>query len=265
MRRRATLSLVFLFCSILALGAAPGLVAADAGAPGPFGEGITITSTQQPNAKSDELQAYEVGFDHGAYINEETALDTTREALIVKVLSGMFAFRVQGDVIVDPQDHDIQILVANPPIGVGDPVTMAHEFQPRATIANATCPGIQPTSAATPPVTPTRTLCLLNPALIATELGAPDGFVQLEPGFVVFLPPNSQCFFCNIVGKTGADTSAANTADQASLLVWGPTSGFSWQDKSQAGSGLPTATPSASSLHGAVGWTVMRNPGSPCH
>jgi hypothetical protein len=264
MRRRATLPFVLLLGLVFAIGTTPSLLA-DEGTPGPFGEGLQITTTQQPNTKTERDQAYNILFNHGAYINEEKSENLTKQPLIVKVLSGKFAFRVQADVIVDPQDHDIQILAADPSIAVGDPVTQAHNFVPKAAIAATDCPGIPPTAPTTPPTTPTRTLCLVNPALVESLLGASDGFIELDPGFMVYLPPNSQCFFCNVTGKTGDDTSANNKADQASLLVWGPRSGFSWQTKSQQSMRPGAGAPEASTLHGAVGWKVMLNPGSPCH
>src|SRR5690242_9571714 len=70
MRRRATLPFVLLLGLVFAIGTTPSLLA-DEGTPGPFGEGLQITTTQQPNTKTERDQAYNILFNHGAYINEE--------------------------------------------------------------------------------------------------------------------------------------------------------------------------------------------------
>lgn len=243
MRRRGLLPMVLLLWMALAAGLAPGLTAAS-----PFigfwGEGLTFGAIDADNPQGETQRAHWVRFNPGAFVPEEPH----DGAMVVKVERGTFAFRAQEDVIVDPQGSYIQILDADPDIEVGQAPAQSNQRYLPTGMTVPGCVGAPPT-----------VLCLINSSIL-------DGnYVRLEPGFTVYLPDDTTCFFCNL----------AETDDGAELVVWAPASGFSWQQKqgqfyappaspSPSPSMTPSATPSASDRSGRFGWTRL-NPGSPCH
>lgn len=258
MRRRPALSFALILGLVAVVSTAPTLLAKqDQDEYSFFHEGISVVRGQTLIEKGERLQSDTFTFDHGAYIPERIY----PTGMVVKVQKGTFAFRVQSDVLVDPQGADIQILEADSPIPVGSVPGGAHSFTANGPYIN-NCAGTAPTI-----------LCLLNPAIVEDQFMATGGsspypaeeilFVQLEPGFTVYLPDDTMCFFCNTTGTTGDDTSPDNLGDQAALLVWSPTSGFSWYDAYQESQALASGTPVAQGLGPTLGWWF--NPGSPCH
>jgi len=229
-----TLSLIAL------LGLAPGILAKQE-QQGPifeddessFSEGITVTPLDEG---SDQFQVFNVDFDAGAYIPERTY----PESMVIKIQSGTFAFRVQSEVIVDPQGEDLVVLEADPAIPLGsnpDDNHLNRVFTPNPTVVPL-CQGIQG-----------QELCLLDPDVLGENL------VELKTGYAVYLPDNSTCFICNST-LTGDET--------ASLLVWAPSSGFSWHDLDAANlSSRPrTMLVEDPGLQPTRGW--MFNPGTNC-
>ena len=157
--------------------------------------------------------------------------------MVVKVQSGTFAFRVQSEVLVDPEGEAIEILEANPPIPLGsnpDNNRTGRTFSLVGTVE--TCPGSAP-----------NTLCLLDPDVLG------ENFVRLNEGDLVYLPDDTTCFFCN------------TTDVQAELLVWTPSTGFSWHRLYESERATAASTPVAQQQGAQViqGW--MFNPGGRCN
>lgn len=259
-RRRRFLSLVLVLVWIVAAGVAPALARGQEG-PGTWGEGLTITQNDGAGRVGVQMRSYSVAFEPGAFVPEERF----PEAMVVKVVSGTFAFRAQSDVLIDPQGGDIVLLKADPVVPVEHLPAPEQQFKDDGmTLAN--CAGTAP-----------QTLCLVNPTILMGR------YVKLTPGFLVYLPDATTCFFCNtkdIVteGQTGdesrtaGETPTGGDGELGELLVWTPKSGggFSWFDRWQDNAslaGTPVAgepTPSAEGLTAARGW-MRFNPGSPCN
>jgi hypothetical protein len=241
MRRHTTLSLAISLGLLAIVSTAPTLLAKQEerviyqDEESLLSEDITVNASDDPNQKGEKLQAFDVGFAAHAYIPERTY----PESMLVKVQTGTFAFRVQSEVLVDPEAADIEVLEANPPIPLGSNPNKDHAgrtFDPVGTVQN--CSG-----------TPPHVLCLLDPDVLG------ENFVQLEAGDLVYLPDNSTCFFCN---TTELDAGAT-------LLVWAPATGFSWYEMDQAGlsTGFDSTVAVDQGLRTIRGW--MFNPGSRCN
>jgi hypothetical protein len=269
MRLRATLPFALVLVLVAALSTAPGLLAQQGGtptptldpAPTPNFEDIFVTCGGRPceDVEGELQQTYDVEFRPHAYVPELTY----EEAMVVMVVEGSLAFRVQSnDVIVDPRGNggDLasdQITLLKTTDNEGDPVTVpfgqspstvAPDQQPKyndnGTMSDADC--------SRDPAGPLQDLCLLNPMLFADEMT----FVKLEPGDITYLPAGSTCFFCNV-------TDAGVTP--AKVEVWAPGKDFSWYDESQNSNATTAATPSAQAqgLHDFRSWIL--NPGSSCN
>jgi hypothetical protein len=213
---------------VVAAGIAPGLAQARQYV-GEWGEGLTIDVIPQDGG-SQSLVASRVRFLAHAFV-PEVEYDS---AMVVKVQKGTFAFRAQGDVVVDPQGNYIEILEARPRIEFGQaPEGDGQEYLP----TGATVPGC----VGTPPTV----LCVVGESLLG------EGFVQLEPGFLVYLPAGSTCFFCNTTPlEAGAE-----------VLVWSQQIAF--HRASMTGTPVP-ASPVALDPSVSRGWMRL-NPGSPCN
>ena len=251
MRRRTSLSSALILGLVAVLSTAPALLAQqDQEAQEqevkedysqPFYEGLEVTPRAGLGNEGEQLQASDVSFDPGAYIPERTY----PESMVVKVQAGTFAFRVQSDALVDPQNDSIPILTANPPIDLGanpneiflddDLSNDERTFTEIGDVEN--CSG-----------NPPHTLCLLSPSVLG------QNFVRLVAGDTIFLPDNSTCFFCN----------STATGEEAELLVWAPATGFSWHQLYESERAAASGTPEAQQQGVQViqGW--MFNPGSRC-
>lgn len=247
MRHRTTLPCALILVLAAIVSTAPALLAkqdpeVQQDLESSFAEDITITTSDDPGEQGDQLQAFDVTFAAHAYIPERTY----PESMVVKVQSGAFAFRVQSEVLVDPEGDSIPVLTADPPIDLGanpnaifvddDPNNDERIFTEAGTVQN--CSGTAP-----------NTLCLLDPDVLG------ENFVQLVAGDLVYLPDNSTCFFCN----------TAELDAEAELLVWAPATGFSWHQLYEAQ--LSTRSDSTIALNPGLretrGW--MFNPGSRCN
>jgi hypothetical protein len=262
MRRSTALSSVL---TIGMLGFVPGVLAKQDATPipdpAPSFEDIIVTCDGQACRPVDGMQTYNVEFNAAAYVPEKTY----DEAIVVLVLEGQLAFRVQtGDVIFDPvgiggpgASNAVKILKTDitVPFG-GTPSTALTQPQYQdlgGTMTDAEC--------SRPPLT---NLCRLDPAKFADQ----QTFVLLEKDDIVYLPAGSSCFICNTTDVTHGDPSSGSPAR---ALVWAPgpsgpqgESGFSWYVGSKADNpdGL-SATPSARKSGQIVDW--MFNPGSRCN
>ncbi len=249
MRRRATLPFLFMLGLVFAIGMTPGLLAAQDGTQKLDFTDVTVRPLEGNGTAGKVNRDYNVTLLDGAYIPEAQY----PEAMVIKVLDGVLAFRVlTDDVIVDPAGDVPTLLTASPPIPPGsDP----HNGTPGRTFAAS---GSVQTCSGSPP----NGLCLINQSVVGQD---GDVFVELRPGYTVYLPSNTICFFCNVTGLDLKENKSpiSSPGNQVVLLVWAPQANFSWLN----GVGVPVPTPSASTqdLHDAVGWTVLRNPGSPCH
>ena len=185
----------------------------------------------------------------GAYIPERF----NSQAMVVKVLAGRFAFRVQGpNVIVDTQGQPLEKLKASIPIELGenpddklaDPATSRTFDYDSDYSCTLNLHG--------------QNLCLLDPADFKAEVK--DTFVRLDPGDTVFLPDNSTCFLCNtdrIDPTTGQVVPSGGVP--AELLIWTPGTGFNGDLESAA---IAMVAPPPDQLHATRAW--MFNPGSRC-
>jgi len=239
MRRRTTLSFALILGLVAVVSTAPTLLAKQErevfqDEESRFVEGVTVTTSDESGRQGEQLQSFDVTIAPNAYIPERTY----PESMVVKVQSGTFAFRVQSDVLVDPEADDFAILEANPPIPLGgnpEEDRVGRTFDPVGTVEN--CSGTAPQS-----------LCLLDPDVLG------ENFVRLQAGDLVYLPDNSTCFFCN---TTELDA-------EAELLVWTPATGFSWQQLYEANLSIRSDSTVAldQGLRVTRGW--MFNPGSNC-
>jgi hypothetical protein len=252
MRRRTSLSVWLILGLVTVLGTAPSILAKQGedvrtDPDSSFKDGISIE-----HVDNRDVDAFRFTFtEDAAYIPERT---TDTEAIVVKVLAGTLAFRVQTpSVVVDPQGHDIQRVNAQPEIPLGE-APMNINPSPSLTpggvfteVMNA-CTGDRPTN----------TLCELDPRLFAKG----DAFVLLEPGYTVYLPPHSTCFFCNVVSVVPpADPSLQGL--QTQLLVLSSNSGVETWVEGSASTDPKYSAIRGQRLHDARGWAI--NPGSPCH
>jgi hypothetical protein len=186
----------------------------------------------------------------GAYIPERF----NSQAMVVKVLAGRFAFRVQGpNVIVDPQGQPLERVKASTPIGLG---ANPNAGTPRtyADDGSFDC-GLELHG---------HTFCQLDPA----EFKSGEKFVRLDPGDTVFLPDNSTCFLCNterIDPTTGEIVESGGVP--AELLIWTPATGFDeiggeLDSAANAMASLPQGTPTTQGSGRILGWAF--NPASNC-
>jgi hypothetical protein len=278
MRRHIILSLALILGSVAALNTAPLFAMQEAERCEPrermgeqvfrqdcdsnFSEGLEIAAGPAGrSAEAEQLYAVrfigEQGYETGAYIPERF----NSEAMVVRVLAGRFAFRVQGpDVVVDPQGQPLERLKASIPIRLGENpnVQAADRGMMRTYIDDSEfhC-DLNPQG---------QRLCLLDPA----DFASGDTFVRLDQGDTVFLPENSTCFLCNtdrIDPATGKLTRSGGVP--AELLIWTPTAGFN-QDLERAASAMAIspqeksqATPTMQGSSRIVGW--MFNPGGRCN
>jgi hypothetical protein len=183
------------------------------------------------------------GNEPGAYIPERF----NRQAMVVRVLAGNFAFRTQGPgVIVDAQGQPLEKYIANPPIGLGQ----NPNVQGGRVFDDGDGSGEQFSCAL---VLAEQVLCELNPR----EFEAGDAFVRLDPGDTVYLPDNSTCFVCNTVQIDSAP---------AKLLIWTPATGFNGDLNDAANAMAAPPQDKSLSTQGSgsiVGW--MFNPGGRCN
>jgi len=199
----------------------------------------------------NEVGAYiEAGNEVGAYIPERF----NSQAMVVKVLAGRFAFRVQGpNVIVDPQGQPLERVKATTPIGLG---ANPNAGTPRtyADDGSFDC-GLELHG---------HTFCQLDPA----EFNSGEKFVRLDPGDTVFLPDNSTCFLCNtdrIDPTTGEIVESGGVP--AELLIWTPATGFDeiggeLDRATNAMASVPQGTPTTQGSGRILGWAF--NPASNC-
>jgi hypothetical protein len=254
MRRRTSLSFALILGLIAALGIAPGIVAGQfevkIDPTSEFTEGIEISQIDNANT-----EAFKITFlEDASYIPERTT--SPNEAMVVKVLAGTLAFRVQTpDVVVDPQGEQLRLIHTQPdnPIPLGTPpesMDPLPQFSANGDVANV-CVGDVPTYP--------YTLCELDP--VDFETG--DTFVLLEPGHAVFLPSSTTCFFCNVTSII-PPTDQQEQVEPPALLVWASAGAIeAWaQPPDGTESSGPTYVQSQG-LHHVRGW--MFNPGSPCH
>jgi len=272
MRRSTTLSLALTLVLVAMLGFAPGMLAKQEGQPipdpDPSFEDIFVTCNDQRCENVEGMQTYDVDFAPHSYIPELEPDVTADEVIVVRVLEGTLAFRVQtGDVIVDPQgtggvQAPTEIRMLTTFANDGTPVTVPFGQSP-STVPDAEQPEylVDPTKVADcsrDPQGPLQDLCLLNPAQFADEMT----FVQLEPDDIVYLPAGSTCFICNVTDTTPADQESGDAP--ARVQVWAPGSRFSWYERSQEVHPIETqATPVMQGPGRVVGW--MFNPGSRCN
>jgi hypothetical protein len=251
LRRSNSIFLAVTLALIVVVGTAPGLLARQDQASDPELDyegievfcGLTEDKVQKPCEEVDGFQTYDVWFDPGHYIPEQTI----RHALVVKVDAGSLAFRVRSDdVIVDSQGNPIELFTADPSYGFGTPpntLTPVPGYTPvplHETLSDSDCFR-----------TPPQKLCRLDPDLFA----AGDQFVRLDVGDIVYLPAGSTCFLCN---TTDFDDQVAK------VQVWAPGRDFAWYEGSLAFNSSETqGTPTMQGSGSAVGW--MFNPGGRCN
>src|SRR5829696_3216909 len=120
MRRSNSIFLAVTLALAVVVGTAPGLLARQDQELDPELDyegieifcGFTEEGAMKPCEGVDGFQTYDVRFDLGAYIPEETIGLT--HALVVKVDAGSLAFRTQSnDVIIDSQGNPIELLTAD--------------------------------------------------------------------------------------------------------------------------------------------------------
>jgi hypothetical protein len=218
-----------------------------------FAEGLNVIGL--PNDGSsyrfyDVVFNGESGNEVGAYIPERFNPD----AMVVKVLAGVFAFRVQGPgVVVDPQGQNtaLEKFIADPLIGPGENpnAQAADQGKQRSYTVEGTftCDVTLPDG---------RTVCLLQK--VDFEQG--NTFARLEPGDTVYLPANSTCFLCNTNRIDPDGTEDPNGPIPAELLIWSATTGFNGDLEN---SRTAKVDPSQEQLHATRAWAF--NPGSRCN
>ena len=266
MRRSNTLSLALTLVLAAMLGFAPGMLAKQEEEqepipdPAPSFEDIFVTCDGERCEDGDidigRQRTYDVEFGPAAYVPELTY----DEAIVVLVLDGTLAFRVQTrDVIVDPRgiagdaaDKEITMLTTDVEVPFGGTPSSLN-----ATPADQPIYSVDDTKDADcsrDPVGPLLDLCLLNP----TQFADKKTFVQLEKDDIVYLPAGSSCFICNITDVSHEDSKSGSPAR---MQVWAPGRDFSWKELSQRDNSLRMPTEQGSSR--IVGW--MFNPGSRCN
>jgi hypothetical protein len=212
-----------------------------------FSFGLEVAAV--PDGAADRLYGVqfigEPGVATGAYIPERF----NSEAMVVKVVAGLFAFRTQGPgVIVDAQGPFLETYMATTPGGSPNPIGPGED----PNIGGSRTYG---DGEALPCELELhgQQFCLLDPAVFSE--GDANRFVRLEPGDTVYLPDNSTCFTCNTerIDETPAE-----------LLIWTPATGFNGdlQAAAEAMESSQPATPAAQGSGRIVGW--MLDPGSNC-
>jgi hypothetical protein len=263
MRRATTLPLALTLVLVAMLGFAPGMLAKQEETPipdpAPSFEDIFVTcDVGECELVEGRQQTYTVDFAQHSYIPELAPDVTADEVIVVRVLKGTLAFRVQtADVIVDPQGTEISMLTTFDNDGI--PVTVPFGQTP-SMVPDDKQPEyiVDPTKVAECSQGPLQDLCLLNPTQFADQMT----FVQLEQDYIVYLPAGSTCFICNVTDTNPDDQESGDTP--AKVQVWAPGSGFSWFERSQEeNSNATQATPSVQGSSRIVGW--MFNPGSRCN
>jgi hypothetical protein len=157
------------------------------------------------------------------------------------------------NVVVDPQGQQIHFVTSDPTIPFGEnpdnfiPITYTDQGQ----IVSDWCVG------------PSENLCELNP----DNFGDEQTFVRLDPGFTVYLPPNSTCFFCNVSSFFPSPEQTEQQDFGADVLVLASDEAIQfWQTGSADGTPVAAeqSTPAVqtSDLRVVRGW--MLNPGTNC-
>jgi hypothetical protein len=224
-----------------------------------FAEGLKITSTLEAGLP---YRYYDVQFNDelngaGAYIPERF----NPEAMVVKVLNGAFAFRVQGPgVIVDTQNRPLEKVTATPPIPLGGNPDEAGVDPNDSGIRRTYDPAAGDDFTCNVNLPDGRTVCLLDPV----DFQQGDTFVRLERDDTVYLPANSTCFLCNTdrIDPTTGQVDP-NGSVPAELLIWSSTTGFNGDLQDAASASETSATPTMQGSGSAVGW--MFNPGGRCN
>jgi hypothetical protein len=239
------------------LGFAPGMLAKQEGEPipdpDPSFEDILVTCNGGECESVEGQQTYDVEFLPGAYVPELAPEVTDDEVIVVRVLEGTLAFRVQtGDVIVDPQgiggdaaSNQIAILTTDVAVPFGETPSKASPqpvYSANGSMSDDDCSR-----------GPLLDLCLLNPTQFADQMT----FVQLEQDDIVYLPAGSTCFICNITDVIPGDPESGSPAR---VQIWAPGSEFSWYELSQRDNSLRMPTEGSGRI---LGW--MLNPGGRCN
>ncbi len=218
MRYRARLLLAFVLIVSSLINAARSMGAAQEGETD--GAGISyayLVGEDTVGGAGQVLRAYQFTFAVAAYIPEQQYAEAMVVEMVVEVEAGSFAFRVGDEdlVLVDPAGQAISILVSS-----GEPSpdpTQAPHYNPSGSVI--TVDG-----------GPDSPACVTRCAI------PPHTIVQLDPGFLVILPKETTCFWCNLL---------AEAAGEARLKVYAVMSqdskpeDFSWVAQ------LPGVTPSA--------------------
>jgi hypothetical protein len=204
MRNRTALSFALILGLVAALGLSPTLIAAQETDQGSlFSDGVDVTLDKTDKANGQKTQAIIATFEAQAYAPERT----NPEAMVVKVLKGTLAFRVQSpDVVLDAQGNEIQLVTSKSPIGFGQAPSATPATGNNDPDVRFSPGGPMPTSTCSQTVS---SFCALNPATFSDLVT----FVVLESGYTVFLPAGSTCFFCNVTPTSAGDQTAQ-------LLYW---------------------------------------------
>ncbi len=231
----------------------------------PGGEGLAVMPLPSPPGSTSPPAV--VTFDGGAYIPQQAANTT----LVAKVVTGALTLRVLGDLVIAPTSQGVPVVVADP-AAVGQlpsdhvPEVAIPFLDTGQVISASDCLGGQVDA----PGGGQPALCEVNPEMLRLRApGAPDGnyFVVLYPGTTVVIPPNTQCFFCNITGS-GAN-GADGTLDQsrAQVVFWtAPTEPAFDFNEFLKGPPLAIGAPGTPSAVAPGGVRAMLlRPGSPCH
>jgi hypothetical protein len=266
MRRSTTFSLTLTLVLVAMLGFAPGMLAKQEQEgtpipdPAPSFEDIFVTCNgekcEDEAIEIGRQRTYDVEFGPAAYVPELTY----DEAIVVLVLEGTLAFRVQTrDVIVDPQgiggdaaDNEIRMLTTDVPVPFGGTPSSLNASPANQPIYSAD--DTIEADCSRDPAGPLLDLCLLNPTQFADQMT----FVQLEKDDIVYLPAGSSCFICNITDVSHEDSESGSSAR---VQVWAPGRNFSWKELSQRDNSL--RMPAEQGSGRIVGW--MFNPGSRCN
>lgn len=238
MRRYAAVSSALILGIAAAIGLMPGLLAAqEVDQTSIFAEGVETSVA----IEGEQSSAFRIAFlEPGSYIPERI----NPAAMVVRVLSGSIAFRVQTpDVLVDPQYTTPQLTFADSPINLGANPNdgLPRSFSPGGDLPS---PCVE--------IVPGYILCPLNPA----DFASGEAFVVLEAGYTIYLPPGSACFLCNVTDL------AQQEEEPAEVLIWTTNEGFAeWSTDPQGAMAQPGTTVD-SGLHSTRAW--MLNPGSNC-
>lgn len=232
------------------------------GQPVPGAEGLATMSLPSPAGTASPPTV--VTFDGGAYIPQQTVGTT----LVAKVVTGTLTFRVLGNVVVEPPARGVLIVVADPQVHGQLPPDRVPEgeitfLRPQQAITPADCLGGADVAGAG------KALCEVNPEVLRQKApGAPEGnyFIVLEPGTTIVIPPNTQCFFCNVTGSHADGANGTRDESRAQVIFWAapavPPFDFNAFLKGPPLNPTP-GTPSAAGPGGVR--AMLLRPGSPCH